>query len=241
MKKGELAVPGRVERPSRRQPAARLWADAAHDLRQPVQAALLVAKTLEAEAGPADARRAAHHVATALSSLCDMLEVLTLLARIEAGLQAVPLRSCRLPEVLAPAMREMAEIAAERGMALRPPSLQGVVRSNPELLVVATRSLLLNAMKFADSDAILARCRRRGGQVRLEVHFTGDAPDGGNVKDAFVQLPPSSDRADAGALGLGLALLEQLCSRLGHALHHTRSPRGGQLLAIELPLAPASV
>lgn len=230
---------GRVERPGEPKSLALLWANAAHDLRQPVQAALLVARALEAEGGGAEERRAARHLATALSSLCEMIEVLALLSRIEAGLQVVQLRNCRLSAVLEPTMREMAELAAQKGICLRHTNMQGVVRSNPNLLVVATRSLLLNAMMFGDGDAITVRCRRRDSRLWLEVQFKGDAPDGEQSRNAFVQIPPSANRRSGGKLGLGLCLVEHLCSRLGHRLRCAKLASNRHLLSIELLLAPA--
>jgi signal transduction histidine kinase len=239
--KGDHAVPRGDERP-RQQSIARLWAHAAHDLRQPVQAALLVTRMLEAESPRAEQKRAASHAAVALESLSEMLEVLALISRIEAGLQVVPLRLCQLSDVLGPTMREMAELATERGGALRFRSVQGLVRSHPKLLALATRSVLLNAIKCGNGDGVLACCRRRGGQLRLEVQYRGIPPegwpDGGNERNAFVQLSPLANRSRAGELGLGLSLLEHLCGRLGHSLHHTTLPKDVQLLAIELALAP---
>jgi signal transduction histidine kinase len=169
-----------------------------------------------------------------------MLETLALMSRIEAGLQVVPLRICQLSDVLEPIMREMALLAAERGISLRFRSVRGLVRSHPKLLVLATRSVLLNAIKFGNGDRILACCRRCDGQLRLEVQYSGASPNGGDERNTFVQLS-SANRSIAHELGLGLSLLEHLCRRLGHSLHHTKLSRDGQLLAIELPLAPASL
>ena len=90
---------------------------------------------LEAESARTAQKRAARHVAAALESLSEMLEALALLSRIEAGLQVVPLRICQLSDVLEPTMREITEIATERGIPLRLRSMRGVVRSNPKLLV----------------------------------------------------------------------------------------------------------
>ena len=230
-----------VERPRPQESIAQLWAQAAHDLRQPVQAALLVTRTLEAETARVEQKRAAHHVAAALESLCEMLEALALLSRIEAGLQVVPLRICQLSNVLKPAMQEMAELAAERGVPLRLRSIKGVVRSNPKLLVIAIRSLLLNAIKFGNGDGMRVCCRRRGSLLIFEVQFKGALLDGGNERNAFVQLSPLADRPIASELGLGLSLLEHLCRRLGHSLHYTKLPQDGQLLAMELPLAPTTL
>ena len=238
---GDRAVPRRGERLRQHESIAQLWAQAAHDLRQPVQAALLVTRMLEAEAARAEQKRAARHVAAALESLSEMLEVLALMSRIEAGLQVVPLRICQLSDVLEPTMREMTELAAERGISLRFRNMRVSGRSHPKLLVLATRSVLLNAIKFGNGDRILACCRRRDGQLRLEVQYSGGSPDGGNERNAFVQLPPLAHRSIACELGLGLSLLDHLCRRLGHSLHYAKLPRDGQLLVIELPLAPNSL
>jgi signal transduction histidine kinase len=217
---------------------AQLWAHAAHELRQSVQAALLVTKMLKVESARTAQKRAAHHVAVALESLSEGLEVLTLLSRIEAGLQGMPLRNCQLSDVLEPTMRQVAAIAKERGISLRLRGMRGVVRSNPKLVAVATKSLFLNAIKFGNGDRILGCCRRRGSQLRLEIQFGGASLDGGSRRNAFVELPPVAGRSVAGELGLGLFLLEHLCHRLGHSMQYTKLPRGGQLLAMELPLAP---
>jgi signal transduction histidine kinase len=238
---GDRAVPRGGEPPRQHESIAQLWVQAAHDLRQPVQAALLVTRMLEAESVRADQKRAAGHVAAALESLSEMLEVLALMSRIEAGLQVVPLRICQLSDVLEPTTREMTELAEERGISLKFRRVQGLVRSHPKLLVLATRSILLNAIKFGNGDRILACCRRRDSQLRLEVQYKGASPDGGDERNAFVQLSPLANRSIAGELGLGLSMLEHLCRRLGHSLHHAKLPRNGQLLAIELPLAPISL
>jgi signal transduction histidine kinase len=234
---GGRAVPKR-ERSRRQESIAELWARSAHDLRQPVQAALLVTRMLEAESARAKQKLVARHVATTLESLSDMLEILALMSRIEAGLQVVPLRICRLTDVLESTMREMTELAAERSISLRFRHMQGFVRSDPRLLALAARSVLLNAINFGNSSTILACCRRRDGKLRLEVEYSGASPDVGNNRNAFVQLPPLANRSTARELGLGLSLLEHLCRRMGHSLHHPKLSGHRQLLAIELPLVP---
>jgi signal transduction histidine kinase len=220
---------------------AQLWADAAHDLRQPVQAALLVTRMLEAESTGLAQKRAARHIANSLESLSEILEILTLLSRIEAGLQVVPVTFCQLSDVLQPTLREVTEIAAGRGIPLQLRGIRGVVRSNPRLLAVAARSLILNAIKFGSGRRILVCCRKLGDQLKLEVQFRGASLDGGNQSKAFIQLSPLVDRQSPSQLGLGLSLLKHLCQRLGHTLNYTKLPKQGQLLALRVPLAPSSL
>jgi signal transduction histidine kinase len=237
----ECAPTARSQGQTKQKRVAQLWAHAAHDLRQPVQAALLVTRMLEAESTGLSQKRAARHIASSLSSLSEILEILTLLARIEAGLQVVPLTFCQLSEVLQPTLREATEIATKRGIPLQVRSLRGVVRSNPRLLAVATRSLILNAIKFGSGQKILVCSRRHGDQVSLEVQFRGTSLDGAQEKKAFIQVSPAADRQLPSELGLGLSLLKHLCHRLGHTLHYTKLPKQGQLLAMRVRLAPPSL
>lgn len=231
---------GEAKKPGQHESIAHLWAQAAHDLRQPVQAALLLTSMLDGASGRTELRRTARCIGSALESLYDMLEVLTLLARIEAGQQTVQLRTCRLADALEPVIREVAEIAAKRGIPLRVRSMRGLVRSNPKLLATATRSLFLNAIKFGNGGEILARSRRHGDHLGLEIHFSGAPLDVASEKNAFVQLSPRNDRLVATELGLGLALLKHLCRRLGHGLQYTKLPPDRQLLTFMLPLPGAS-
>jgi len=237
----EFAPTARSQGQSKQKRVAQLWAHAAHDLRQPVQAALLVTRMLEAESTGLSQKRAARHIASSLASLSEILEILTLLARIEAGLQVVPLTFCQLSEVLQPTLREVTEIATKRGIPLQLRALRGVVRSNPRLLAVATRSLILNAIKFGSGQKILVSSRRHGDQLSLEVQFWGTSLDGAQEKKAFIQVSPVADRQIPSELGLGLSLLKHLCHRLGHTLHYTKLPKQGQLLAMRVRLAPPSL
>ena len=236
-KRGQRAVTRRDDRSNDQVSIAQLWAQAAHDLRQPVQAALLLTKMLEAESAQVNQKQGARHVAVALHSLNEMLETLALLSRIEAGLQVVSPRACQLSDVLKATLREIAEIAAERSIPLRLRNMRGVVHTDPKLLATAARSLLLNAIKFGTGEGIKACCRRRGSQLRLEVRFAGTLFDGVIERNAFVQLLPADGRRIATELGLGVPLLEYLCRQLGHSLHYTKPSPSEQLLAVELPLA----
>jgi len=195
---------------------------------------------LEAESAEATQKQAARHVAGALHSLDEMVETLALLSRIESGLQVVSLRTCQLSQVLQAALREVAEIAAERRIPLRLGNMRGVVRTNPKLLATAARSLLLNAIKFGAGDGILAFCRRNGNRLGLEVSFAGDSFDAAMERNAFVQLMPVDVGRSATALGLGFTLLEHLCRRLGHSLHYRKLSPKERLLAMEFSSVPDS-
>jgi two-component system, chemotaxis family, CheB/CheR fusion protein len=211
-----------------------VWAQAAHDLRQPLQTARLLAGMLDGVSERAEIGRAAHGIGSALDTLQEMLEVLAMLARVQAGLQTVPLGRCDLADALVPVVRDLAATADRRRILLRARSLQGVVHSNPKLLASAARSLLLNAVRFGDGGDVRVGCRRSRGHLTLEVRFGGTGA--GIEKHAFVQLTSARDGLTSPELGLGLVLLKQLCPTFGARLRHMREVPDGQLLALTLPL-----
>jgi signal transduction histidine kinase len=215
---------------------AHIWAQAAHDLRQPVQAALLLAGGLDASAAPAELKRNAKHIDSALRSLDEMLEILIALSRIEAGVLMQTVRLCDVADVLEPVMQEAAQLAERRGHRLSVGKIAGKVRSHPKLLTVAARGLLITAMEFTDGPEIGFTCRRGGDEVRLEAEFAGARIDAQVAKRAFVQLAPARGNCiDDGALGLGPVLLEHVCRVLGHTFEHGEPAPGRRQLALVLP------
>lgn len=226
-----------VEDPDRPASIAHLWAQAAHDLRQPVQAALLLAGGLDSTAGPAQLQRTANHIDGSLRCLDDMLEILLLLSRIEAGLQMATPRPCELADLLQPVVQETSAIAAQRGQPLSIEGLEGMVRSHPMLLATAVRSLVINALDSADGEEINLACRRRGDTLRLEAAFASARIDAEGAQRAFVQLAPSRKGSADGVLGLGPALLKHVCRLLGHAFEDDRPSPGRRQLALVLPVS----
>lgn len=227
--------------------SASIWARAAHDLRQPVQAMLLQVPALERASSRTERRRAAGQIESALLSLSDMLETLALLARIEAGLQDVTIQTFRLEDVLSPLIKRMAPSTWARSVKLPKSGTHKVVRSHPTLLALAIKSMMLNGVALANGDAINVSCRQRGEAIVLEVSFNGVPTNAGRDRSAFVLLDGgvSSGEAvtaepQAGELGLGLELLERLCGHLGHKLEASGDQDSAKTMAIVMPLAQAA-
>lgn len=230
-----------AEDPDRPASIAHIWAQAAHDLRQPVQAALLLTGGLDSSSEPAELKRAAKHIDGALRNFDEMLEILILLSRIEAGLQMATPRACELADLLKPVVEETTAIAAERGRRLSFATMEGTVRSHPRLLAVAVRSLVVNAIELADGEEIDLACRRRGDTLRLEAAFASARINAEGAKRAFVQLAPSRTGSADGVLALGPVLLEHVCRLLGHAFEDDRPSSGRRQLALALTVHGAAL
>ena len=229
-----------AEDPDRPASIAHIWAQAAHDLRQPVQAALLLAGGLDSTAEPAQLQRTANHLDGSLRCLDDMLEILILLSRIEAGLQMATPRPCELADLLQPILQETTAIAAERGQPLRFEGLEGMVRSHPRLLATAVRSLVINAIDCADGEAINLACRRHGDTLRLEAGFAS-AHTGRKAPSAPLSSLRRRARAPLTACsGWVRFCWGHACRLLGDAFEDDRPSPGRRQLALVLSVSATS-
>jgi two-component system, sensor histidine kinase len=211
---------------------ATLWAQASHDLRQPVQALLILTRTILFASDDVELRRAVEHMEKALDALQGKLELLTELSRLETP----ELRHCSLAELHNRVMAEMEAVAEQHGIGLRSRSPRGVVWSDSKLLVMVFRSLIMNAIRLGHGGDILVGWRRRGAHVRLELYFKAPPIGALQARSALIELRHRSDGKPTGALGLGLGFVAHLCRALGHGLEYTRLPANGQRIAVSLPL-----
>lgn len=117
---------------------------------------------------------------------------------------------------------------------------QAIVWSDPLVVEIILRNLLLNALLFAAGGKVLVGCRRAGDHVRILVCDTGiGIPES---KIDYIFQPLAKVRAAGGdiveGLGLGLPAAERLAHRLGHPLTVRSVPGKGTSFCLTLPIAP---
>ncbi|XUJ37221.1 sensor histidine kinase [Bradyrhizobium japonicum] len=91
------------------------------------------------------------------------------------------------------------------------------------------------ASLYAQGPYLLG-CRRRGGDLRIEVWHTGvgiAAEDQKRIFEEFHRLAPGSEKG----LGLGLAIVDRVSRLLGHAVDVRSRPGRGSCFAVTVPLA----
>lgn len=181
-----------------------------HDLKQPVQVISLMLGQLRG-CGKDQCLDMALGEIGRLAAGLDRLALLSqddghLFAQVRQGptdLNAVMREVCE-------SWRHQAEI---RGLALRFVPTTLAVESNARLLSVILANLVSNAIKYTSSGGILVGCRRRGGDVVVEVVDTGR---GFKTAPATGFAPFWREDNDQEGLGLGLAIVQQTASLMGH-------------------------
>ena len=220
----------------------RFVAGASHDLRQPLNAAVLYLESIDQSAlAEADAQ-SLRGIELALSNLDRLLSALLDISRLDSGgLQPEPgdlaLRS--LFEQLA---AEYRAIAGAKGLDLRVRPTGAVVHSDTMLLETVLRNLLSNAIKYTDSGRILLAARRRRDNVVIEVRDSGPGISESHQARIFEEFwrAPGSSRSERGSAGLGLSIVRRICRLLGTEIGVRSTPGGGSTFSLKLPRGDAA-
>ena len=221
------------ERPQSKADAAPLWVQASHDLRQPVQALLLLARALP-NTPPAELGALARHLELAVQGLQGMLETLADLARLDAGLVDAGIAPCPLLEAAAHALEETRWACEQQSVSVRRALGPWIVRSSSKRLSVLIASLVLNAVKHARGSEILMASRRRGSRLDLELYYRSSGAPAAAPWGAFIELRRSSGETE---LALGPAAVAHLCRALGHSFAAQPLSGGGNRFVLSMALA----
>ncbi|WP_444999728.1 ATP-binding protein [Halomonas mongoliensis] len=217
----------------------RYLAAASHDLLQPMNAARLMVATLqERPLAPAEAELA-RSIHLSLEGAEELLTDLLDIARLDHDRIQPQLNDFCLAELASQLMAEYAPRAREKGLSVRQAVGRWRVNSDFRLLGRVLRNFLSNACRYTESGRVLLGTRRRGEAVWLEVWDTGPGipPDQRRVIfHEFHQLGASRAR-DRQGVGLGLAIVERIVTRLGLEVRVDSWPGQGSCFAVRVPLA----
>jgi signal transduction histidine kinase len=225
---------GAGERDGRRQ--ARFVAEAAHDLRQPLQGLEFMIQTL-ARQSQGDTAVLVRRMQGAADCLKDMFETVVELCRLEGGLRQ-PVRTAIAVGPLcthALAAVRQSEIAGvgRFGVSIA----DAVVLSDEALLAKLVRNLLLNAVAGSAEAVIevVGRCRESAYELRVSAACISIA--GALRRRAFIELKSRDEDRPVPPHALGLATLERYAHCLGHLLEAHIGEDHRLVLSLELPLA----
>ena len=217
---------------------SRFLAAASHDLRQPLHALQLFVAQLRTETDPAERSRVTGQIDAAVTAMNDLFNALLDISKLDAGVLAPELTTFPVAHLLKHMETTFAPAAREKGLRLQFVPSGAWVRSDFILLERILLNLVSNAIRYTARGGVLVGCRRRGGQLRIEVWDSGiGIPEDQreNIFGEFYQLV-ASERGSRGGLGLGLAIVDRLCRLLDHRLELTSTLGRGSRFAVSLPM-----
>ena len=216
----------------------RFLAAASHDILQPLNAARLYATSLVERDRSAGQPDLAENIDASLDAVEEILTALLEISRLDGGALRPELTSFRLDELMRQLQREFEPSAQERGLKLVFVPTGLAVRSDRRLLRRLLQNLISNAIKYTPNGKVLVGCRRREGQVAVEVIDTGLGIPQSKQKTVFREF----QRLDQGArvargLGLGLSIVQRIARALDHALTLDSAPGRGTRFSLTVPRA----
>ena len=219
----------------------RFLAAAGHDLLQPLQAAHLFLSALaERVSDPAIAQ-----IDASLRSVGHLLGEVLEVSKLDGGAARPEAADFRVADLLRPLGEEFSALAGQNGLSFRAVACSASVRSDPAMLRRILQNFLGNAVRYTGSGRVLLGCRRRAGQLVIEVWDSGPGIPEDKLREIFIEFhrldTVTGDRGQGLGLGLGLAIVERLAGLLGHEVSVRSRPGRGSCFSVTVPLAVAPV
>lgn len=215
---------------------SRYLAIASHDLRQPLQITMLgLEKGIESTEGKV--RDSLVRAQRAAERLRGELELLTEVVRADVAGKEVrqAVEAVSLSELFTRLADANQQAARARGLELRLVKSGLTVASGHDALFTILNNLVMNAIAYTERGRVVVGCRRSGTRCRIEVHDTGPgiAPaDRVSIFKAFHRLNPEAGPG----LGLGLTIVKETASLLGHAITLRSTPGKGTCFCVDVPI-----
>lgn len=217
---------------------SRFVAAASHDLLQPLSAAKLFMASLSDKIDTPDEKAVLDKAETALGAAEQIIDALLNISKLEGDGPSFDIRPVALREIFDPLRDEMELLAAQKGLSLRIANSSQVVESDPAYLRRIVQNLLANAIRYTETGRVVVGVRRNGDSARIEVWDTGPGiaeEDQNRIFEEFHRLDAKASNNDG--LGLGLAIVERACARLGHPLGLWSEPGRGSCFMLNVPIA----
>lgn len=218
---------------------SRFLAAASHDLRQPMHALGLFVGELHNRIDNPEQRKIVGKIEESVEALSGLLDSLLDISKLDAGVVMPQIKPLDLNVMLERLIKNMTPIVQRKSIRLRMHLADhAMVLSDPVLLERILLNLLGNAVRYTPQNGtILLACRKRGGDLRIEVRDNGigiPPEEQKNIFREFVQLANSARDRSKG-LGLGLAIVDRLVRLLHHPLSLRSEAGRGSTFAIHVP------
>ncbi len=218
-------------------------ADASHELRTPLTSILANLELLEAamDEGDEEELTATRSALRSSRRMSRLVGDLLILARADAGRRDEPVR-CDLSRIAEEAFEEVDPVADDHELeAELDPAAE--VLGNPDELHRLVLNLLENSIRHTPQGTrVELALRRDGGRAVLVVSDDGPGLPEGQEETLFGRFvrgpgPADSQRRNGDGTGLGLAIVKAVAVAHGGDARAGKSPSGGALFEVTLPLA----
>ncbi len=217
----------------------RFLAAASHDLRQPLQAAILLADLIaQKPEAAAPASGSADGLRRTLDDMKRLVDSLFDVSRLDSGAVRPEITAFPLQSLLDQITITYRRLAGIKGIALVVVPTDAVVRSDRVLLARMLSNLIQNAVRYTHTGQVKIECQPAGDHLRIRIEDTGvgiSQQDLSRIWQEFEQLHnPERDRRQG--LGLGLSIVRRLATLLNHPVEVSSGAGQGSCFIVSVPL-----
>jgi signal transduction histidine kinase len=222
---------------------SRFLAAASHDLRQPLHALGLFVAQLCGRTRADERRRIVARINAALSAMNELFNALLDVSKLDAGVLTPDLTEFPAAQLLKRIETTFGGAAREKGLSFRVVTSSVWTCTDFILLERILFNLVSNAIRYTATGGLLVGCRRRNGQLQIQVWDTGTGIPEDQRQRVFAEFYRLSkhDRDQRGGLGLGLAIVDRLCRLLDHPIELKSTLGKGSCFSVAVPIARAHV
>ncbi|WP_086619680.1 hybrid sensor histidine kinase/response regulator [Erythrobacter tepidarius] len=215
----------------------RFLAAASHDLLQPLNAARLFVSALQEKRLAASTRGLVEQTSIALDSVEQLLEALFEISRLDAGAIQPEIRPIALDRILSALRVEFAPLARSRGLAFAVPETDLFVASDAQMLRRILQNLVSNAIRYTTEGSVSVTAEREGEMVTVAVRDTGPGIPVHEQPRVFEEFRRLDATRKVPGHGLGLAIVQRSCAKLGHSVALESVQGLGSTFSVTMPAA----
>lgn len=215
----------------------RFLAAASHDLRQPLNSAVLFLESMDDRGVRPDDLALLQRARVALSSLNNLLGTLLDVARLDSGGMLPQIADFPVAALLDRIVPEFVGVARSAGIELRFIPCRAWVRTDVHLLETVLRNFVSNAIRYTPTGRVLVGCRRFRAGLMIGVYDSGVGIESQHLQaifEPYYQVPQERRRGNGG-IGLGLSIVSRISNLLGLERRIRSVPGKGSLFGVIVP------
>ena len=214
---------------------SRILAVAGHDLKQPIQVAMLCMEKAIEEGVTKEAAYRLRIALEAMTRLCSEFDDIARLSQMNAVLPSHDV--VRMAEVLSRVERDWRMHAQLRSIDLNVCGSDHLVRTDPDMLHTILRNFVGNALKYSAAGGnVRVTCRAEGGNLSVDVEDNGCGIAPAILDRIFDAFERGDQARHSDGLGLGLLIVHQTAGLLHHRVSVRSVKNEGSRFSIEVPL-----
>ncbi len=215
---------------------------ASHDLRQPMHAVNVYLDIVNADNFPEQDKLLLTKIKSSVTSLNSMFDSLLNISKLDAHVTPINNRIFGLQE-LANTLRDLYETRAKnKGLAFKISYVDLSFFGDKLLLQQIVGNLISNAIQYTETGSIEVKLHKQNECLAVEVVDTGCGVDDSEQQQIFGEFYRADrTRSLHDGLGLGLSIVQRLCSLIGAEIHlHSKLGEGSQFVVTTPYLASSS-